>query len=594
MKKRIAFVNGKVFTGIAGQGEVSAFIVEGDRVLAAGAEAEAMLAANAGGSGASGCSCDTGGIGADRIDRVDLGGRTVIPGFVDSHNHVLSGAVLLEGVNCFGMSSIEDVKAAVARKAAELGPGEWITGAGWIESQFKERRMPSRKDLDEAAPRNPVMLSRLFAMVAANSLALQAAGVGRGYVPASGRIDLDEDGEPTGILREGAQGLIRRAAHQAPGEVSGGMVTDGAGKRDCSGPALSPAADTERMLKLALTEYLKCGITSVLDPGANVSLMRGYASLRAKRELPLRVTAMPAWHGISVISGDYVVLPAIEAGLQPGLGDEWFRIGNLKMAIDGGLGSKTALMHEPFRDFTRATVPVRLDLNKLGGYVREAHEAGWGVGIHCCGDLAQDISVSHMVDALSRQKPAPHQRHHIVHGYFPTEYSLRAMAAHDIAVSAQPGFIYVEGDIYPDVIDERRLAEFKPLRTYLNRGIRVAINSDVSSGPYDPFVVLYGAVARKTVRGLDFGQAEALSVREALRCFSGGGVYLAYRDAECGSIEPGKLADVAVLDRDILDAPPEDLLKCRVDATVLDGKVVYLREGSGLEVPQEIKEIRAR
>jgi predicted amidohydrolase YtcJ len=348
------------------------------------------------------------------------------------------------------------------------------------------------------------------------------------------------------------------------------------------------------MIKLALTEYLKYGITSVLDPGANAPLMHGYTSLRAKGELPLRVTAMPAWHGISVISGDYVVLPAIEAGLQPGIGDEWFRIGNLKMAIDGGLGSKTALMHAPFRDFTRATVPARLDLNKLGAYVREANESGWGVGIHCCGDLAQDIAVSHMVDAFAHRKPLAHQRHHIVHGYFPTEYALRAMAEHDIAVSAQPGFIYVEGDIYPDVIEESHLAEYKPLRTYLERGIRVAINSDVSSGPYDPFVVLYGAVARKTVRGLDFGQAEALTIREAIRCFSGGGAYLAYRDKECGALEPGKLADMAILDRDILDAPAGDLLKCRVEATILDGKFVYLRDGCGLDVPEGVKDIRAR
>jgi predicted amidohydrolase YtcJ len=249
------------------------------------------------------------------------------------------------------------------------------------------------------------------------------------------------------------------------------------------------------------------------------------------------------------------------------------------MAIDGGLGSKTALMHEPFRDFTRSTVPVRLDLNKLGSYIREANDLGWGVGIHCCGDLAQDIAVSHMVDAFKVRRPLPHQRHHIVHAYFPTEYSLRAMSANDIAVSTQPGFIYVEGDAYPAAVDESRLADFKPLRTYLDRGIRVAINSDVSSGPYDPFVVLYGAVARKTIRGLDFGRREALSAREAVDCFCSGGAYLAYRETECGRLEPGKMADLAILDRDILEGPPGDILKTKVEATMLGGRFVYRREG---------------
>lgn len=124
-------------------------------------------------------------------------------------------------------------------------------------------------------------------------------------------------------------------------------------------------------------------------------------------------------------------------------------------------------MHSPFKDWTRATVPLRLDPNKLGAYIKEAHDAGWGVGIHCCGDLAQDMALSHMVNALKTRKALPHQRHHIVHGYFPTEYARRIMSEYDIPVSAQPGFIYVEGDIYPEVIDESWLSRYKPLKTYM-------------------------------------------------------------------------------------------------------------------------------
>ena len=542
MKKRIALVSGKVFPG-KGE-EYEAILVSGDQILGLGSSAKIMALA-----------------GPD-AQIVDLGGRRVIPGLVDSHNHVLSGATLLSGVNCFGLSSIDELKQAVAKKAAEVGPGEWVLGAGWIESQFKENRMPNRKDLDEAAPHNPVLLVRLFAVTAANSLALQKAGIGKGFAPSTGRVDLDDSGEPTGILREGAAGLVRRASQE--GRMG----------------ARTPEA-LESMVKLALNEYLRYGMTSVLDPGVSPDLMLAYTSLHARGELPLRVTAMPVWHGLSFGAVDQGMPLVVEAGLQPGMGDKHFRFGNLKMAIDGGLGSKTALMHEPFRDFTRATVPLRLDTNKLGQYVRDAHAKGWGVGIHCCGDLAQDMAVSHMVDALTAKKPLPHQRHHIVHGYYPTEYSLRAMAAHDIAISVQPGFIYVEGDIYPTVIQESRLAGFKPLRTYLNRGIRVAINTDVSSAPYDPFVALYGAVGRKTVKGLDFGQAEALTAREAVSCFCEGGAYLAYRDAECGTLEPGKLADLAVLDTDILEGPAESLLNCKVDGTMVGGKFVYLREGSG-------------
>ena len=546
MPKQTALINGKIHT--VSVGEVQAMLICDGKVAEVGST-EGILEM-------------IGGLNSTSAAVIDLGGRTAIPGFVDSHNHVLSLATLLEGVNCFGLGSIDELKEAVATKARELGPGEWIVGAGWIESQFRERRLPTRWDLDEAAPDNPVCLSRLFGMVAVNSRALAEAGIGRGFVPDAGRVDLDPSGEPTGILREAAGGLVRKA-------MAARRTDQGASRQE----------DVERRIVLALRELLRFGVTAVLDPGVTGDTMRAYASLRAKNSLPLRVTAMPSWHGLSSISGDYYVNPALEAGLQPGLGDEWFRIGNLKMAIDGGLGSKTAMMHAPYKDGTRSTVPVRLDLNRLGSYVSQAHLAGWGVGIHCCGDLAQDIALSHMAEALSSRKALPHQRHHIVHGYYPTEYALSTMARHDIGVSLQPGFIFVEGDIYPDNIDESLLARFKPARTYLERGIRVAINTDVASGPYNPFVTLYGAVARKTVAGLDFGSEEALTVKEAIRCFTEGGAYLAYRDSECGSLEPGRWADIAVLDRDIFDADPEELLKTRVVATVLGGEVVYRAEG---------------
>lgn len=566
MAKRVALVNGKIFTALEGQGEVQALLYEDGRICEIGSDSRILDA--------------IGGRESGSAYVVDLGGRTAIPGFVDSHNHVLSAATLLEGVNCFGLKTIDELKAAVAAKAAQAEPGEWIIGAGWIESQFAERRLPNRWDLDEAAPDNPVCLTRLFGMAVVNSKALELAGIGHGFIPNTGRVDLDPAGEPTGILREGAASYVYKAMSAGHGP---GIPGQGSAYRRAA-----EVQEIERRIVLALNELLKYGITSVLDPGVTGDTMRAYTRLWATRALPMRVSAMPGWHGMSSVSSPDYVPPALEAGLQPGVGDEWFRVGNLKMAIDGGLGSRTAMMHEPFRDGSRAIVPARLDLNRLGTYISDAHALGWGVGIHCCGDMAHDIALSHMVEALSKRKPLPYHRHHIIHGYYPTKYALDTMAEYDIGVSLQPGFIYVEGDIYPDNIDESLLAGFKPARTYLSRGIRVAINTDVASGPYDPFVTLYGAVARKTMTGLDFGKAEALTVREALRCFTAGGAYLAYREKECGVLAPGYLADMAILDRDILDADPEELLKVRVVATVLGGRFVHItEEGPKVRIGQE-------
>jgi len=549
MRNRTAFVNGKVFTGL--KTETEAVFVEGNTIVDLGTTSEILDL--------------VGDVGTSSVRIVDFQGKTVIPGFIDSHNHVLAAADLLEGVNCFGLTSIEEVKQEVARKAKEKEEGEWIVGAGWIESQFEEKRMINRYDLDEAAPYNPVCLSRLFGLSAVNSKALEAAGIGTGFVPRTGRVDLDESGEPTGIVREASQGLITRAIAQ--------------GKTGPSQDAL------ERRILLVLQELLKYGVTSLLDPGITGDVMRAYTSLWAQKKLPLRVSAMPTWHGKSVIQGEYVINPMVEAGLQPGFGDSRFRVGNLKMAIDGGLGTKTAMMHEPFVDGTRSTIPARVDLNQLGTYISEANVSGWGVGVHCCGDLAQDICLSHMVDAISRREPLPYQRHHIIHGYLPTSYALKVMSDYGIAISLQPGFIYIEGDVYPEAIPKEKLSWFKPAKTYSDNNIRVAINTDVPSGPYNPFVTLYGAVARKTMGGLDFGMGQALTVEEAVRSFTQGGAYLAYRDAECGCLAKGKYADMAILDRDIFSADPKELLETRALATILDGEFVYVAD----DAPKEWK-----
>ena len=168
--------------------------------------------------------------------------------------------------------------------------------------------------------------------------------------------------------------------------------------------------------------------------------MRAYASLWVQKKLPMRVSAMPTWHGKSVIQGEYLVNPIVEAGLQPGFGDSWFRLGNLKMAIDGGLGTKTAMMHEPFVDGTRSTIPARVDLNQLGDYISNAHLLGWGVGVHCCGDLAQDICLPPHGRCYFQTKPSSLSQTPYNHGYLPTPYALKVMSDYDIGIS--PARVY--------------------------------------------------------------------------------------------------------------------------------------------------------
>ncbi len=492
---------------------------------------------------------------------VDLQGKTAIPGIIDSHNHIHSAGTLMEGIMLFGIDSLEGLKEVIAKKAAETPKGEWIIGGGWIESQFKEYRMPNRWDLDEAAPDHPVVLNRLFARSSVNSKALELAGINKDTPdPKRGTMDRDpKTGEPTGIFRDGAQSMVTKAMPE--GEIE------------------DLQASMERRIKLAMNEYVRWGITSVLDPGVNVPLMRAYQSVYMKGELPLRVNMMPEAYGLAAIWSDKCSPVETEGildyiGIRSPFGDPWLSIGALKFAMDGGIGSKTAMMNGPWVDGTTSDIPLRLDLDVMRDLFMKANRLGWSIGIHTCGDRAQDIAVEAFDKAISAH-PREGMRHNIIHGYLPTKYSLELMKKHNIAVSVQPGFMYVEGDIYWDALTQEQIEYFKPIKTYLDYGIKVAANSDMTSAHYDPFFGMYSVVARKTSQGRSLGDAEKVSREEMLRLFTINGAYLTFEEEIKGSIEAGKLADMAVLSDDILTCPEEEIKDLTVDMTIIDGKIVY-------------------
>lgn len=535
----LIFINGIIHTVDPSNRTVEAVAITGNRFSAVGTTAEVLS------------------LSGENTTVVDLKGGCAIPGIVDSHNHVFSSGVLLDGVSLFEAKSINDLQELVRRRVETSSPNQWILGGGWIESQFKEYRLPTRHDLDEVSPNNPCMLDRLFGASVVNSKALELAGIDKNTPdPPRGQIDRDQFGVPTGVLRNGAQALIDRVIPQ--------------------GNQCEELAELERLAKLALTDYPRYGITSLLDPGVTPMGMRAYQSLYDKGELNIRINMMPVWHGLSP-TDDRDLTPFIDTfGLTSGFGNEWLNVGALKMAIDGGLGSKTAMCHEPFLDGSKSTIPLRLDLSKLESYFRLAQTAGWSIGIHCCGDLAQDIALE-TFDRVISEIPNPRARHNIIHGYLPTGKALEIMTKHNIGVSTQPGFMYVEGDIYFDVVEQKRIDYFKPLRTYAEHGITVSCNSDSTSAHYNPFLGMYAAVARKTAQGRSLGNSERIDRQLMLRMFTINGAYFSFMDQNVGSIEVGKLADMAVLSDNILTVPEEKMLKMSVTMTVSDGKIVYQR-----------------
>ncbi len=489
---------------------------------------------------------------------IDLGGRRAIPGFNDAHNHMLEVGIKFTRLELEAATSIAEMVAGVRAWAERTPPGQWIIGEGWNESLFAEGRLPTRQDLDAATTQHPVLLKRFFNMDVVNSAALALGGVtAETPDPQGGKIERDANGEPTGILRASAKLFCRR------------LIPD-------PSPEQCVAA-----LDLAGQAYLRSGITSILDPGLRPWEMRAYLDARRAGRLRVRVNLMPSWHGFREDEERAVLdARAAELGVYSGLGDAWLSVGGLKMAVDGGTTSRTAWMFAPFEGEEKIGDFNRLDPEDLREFFARGHELGWDIGIHAIGDRAHHESALAFADVIA-DSPRKDHRHNLIHAYFASEASLAAMAEHQIAAVIQPTFIYYEGDdLFRDVGAERANS-YKPMRTYLDRGIPVIATSDIpSTVHYNPFIGLYALVTRKSFRGTPIAPHEAVSRHEALLAYTAAGTWLTREEQIKGRLIPGMLADIAVLESDYFAVADEVIKDIRVAMTVLGGRVVYGSEAA--------------
>ncbi len=488
--------------------------------------------------------------------RLDVNGRAVIPGIFDNHHHLMSVGAKLSSIRLDECRSLEEMMELVQERARITPPGEWIIGQGFNEHNFADGRLPTRHDIDPATSEHPVILMRFFNTDAVNSRALDLAGVTRETPdPAGGRIELDPDGAPNGILRAGAKMLVR------------GLLPE------------PSADDMKEHLRLACAEAHRFGITSVIEPGLQAREIRAYQSFYNDGELSVRVNMMPSWHGFHEDETEVVLNHlAGDSGMISGLGNEWLRIGALKMLIDGGTTPHTAFMYEPYEGESQVAAFNRIAQDKLRQYFNTAQELGWDIGIHCCGDHAQDMVVDTLTEVI-REIPRADARHSIIHGYFPTPRALDQMAECRLATVVQPTFIYWEGNSIFHDVGEARALNWKPVRKYLDHGIAVMSSSDVpSTVSANPFVALYALVTRKNNLGRDVAPQEAVTREEALRSYTINGTWLTREENLKGSIEVGKVADLVVLDRDYFVVPDQEIKDIRVEKTMVAGNIVWERE----------------
>jgi predicted amidohydrolase YtcJ len=473
---------------------------------------------------------------------IDLGGKVLMPGFVDSHTHLRGRPQRY--VDLTKTRSIEELKAQVSTKAIELGSGEWITGYGWSEDVMAELRRPLKSDLDEAAPDNPVLLTRAGGHSAvANSMALRQAEVTTTTAqPEGGVIERGEDGELNGVIRE-RQDIVSHLIPEPTNE------------------------DVRDSLVGILQEQLSFGITSFTHATGSIEAYPEWEYVYGmhRGSLP-RASIQVYWEGPDEMTA---------FGKKTGDGDEFLRVGPIKIFVDGGFTGPAAFTKEPYKGESEYRGKLSLTLEELETIIREAHAAGWQFGIHAIGDAAIELAIDELAAALD-DMPKDDHRHYLNHfTVMPSAESMDKMAAYGIAITQQPNFTYTLDGRYSEYLDGDRLKHNNPLRTPMDHGVRVAISSDIL--PIGPMVGIYAAVTRKGMSGKVFGEEESLTVMEALRGYTLYGAWLSFEEDRKGSIEPGKLADMIVLDQDILTIDPDHIMDINVEQTWLGGKMVYER-----------------
>ena len=547
----IVFVNGNIITVDSADRVAQAVAVKGARILAVGTTAAIDSLAG------------------PATQRIDLGGLTMTPGLLDAHAHFASGGVdrlYVLDLSYPRVKSIRDVQDSVAARVANLPKGSWLVGQGWDEGKFGERRLLQAADLDKVAPDNPVYLTQTMGHYGvANSAALKLAELSRDTKdPPGGTIDRKSDGTPTGVLKESAQGLVRRLL---PDETAEQLD---AGIRD-----LAKAFNAE-------------GMTGLKDPGISSATWDAYKRVQATGDLTVRVFAL--WQGGRSIEGARKLIAERGAQTKPyeTTGDDHVIAGGVKLYIDGSGGARTAWVYDEWnKGFTGIDSGNRgypaSNPDTVRQLIRLYHDAGMHVSTHSIGDHGIDWTVDSYAQAM-RENPKHGLRHGIIHANIPTDRAIDSMAKLQREFDAgypEPSatFMWWIGDTYAGNFGPARARRLDPFRTFLGKGIHWANGSDYNVTPFPARYGIWAAVARQPLLGVwpndPYGRDESVDVRTALKAVTIWAARQMFLEKKIGSIEPGKYADLAVWDRDLYSVPTDQLKDMQCLLTLFNGRIVH-------------------
>lgn len=544
--------NGRIVTVDQKFSIQQAIAIQGGRITAVGTN-EAVLRAERGA----------------RTRMIDLAGRAVLPGLIDSHVHPQGAGQSEFRRRLPKFDSFAAVQSYIRERARTTPKGQWIVVPRTFPTRLKEMRMPTREVLD-VTTEHPVMFDASYVAVA-NTYALKHSGITRDTAnPPGGEIVKDARGEPNGILKN-AQRLLK-------GLRGNDSFTE---------------AESVDALEGMLKRYVAAGLTSIIDRALTPDGIERYRKLKSAGRLPLRVAM--TWRIDASAPAEQLVKQIRESPLRGGEGDDWLRLSVFKITLDGGMTIGTAYQRHPYGPFGRQlygkTNPddrgqLFVEPAKLTAAMRAARDKGFALTAHSQGGGAIDALLD-TFEALNRERPLAPTRSHLMHASFQSPEAIARAARMGVLADVQPAWLYLDGPALEKVFGNEGMRYFFPLRSYLRGGVTIAGGSDHMIGwdkngavnPYNPFLGMWTAVTRRMVDGRVLHAEERIGREQALRMYTIWGARMQKAEAAKGSLEPGKLADLVVIDRDYLTCPEEQIQNIEPVMTIIGGKVAWERSG---------------
>lgn len=541
-KADIIFIHANVYTGVPANSQFSSILreeaiaVRGDRIQAVGKNIDVEK------------------LKGPQTQVIDLGGHFTMPGFNDAHLHLDDAGQTKLSVDLTGVKSLDEFRDRILKKVEQSKAGEWITGSGWDETLWPVKVPPTRWDIDEVSSGHPVFLVRIDGHIAvANARAMQLGSITlASRDPQGGHIDRNENGEPTGILRETAQdavlNVIPKPTHQ----------------------------QRRQGLELALADLAEHGITSAQDYSPNWENFQIYEELEKEGKLTARISEwLPFDESVEDLNKKRSSHPETDLMLHTGM---------LKGFMDGSLGSHTAALLEPYSDDPKNSGLPRYEPAKLNVMTKERVLAGFQIGFHAIGDKGVQMALDAFSEAEKAAKDAKVKaanggddyRLRVEHAQVTTLAQINQFKQLRVIASMQPNHLLTDMRWAQDRLGPKRAATSYAWLAFLNKGVGLAFGTDYPVEPVTPFRGLYAAITRKSENGkLEYFPQQVLTMDQAITAYTQGSAFAQFEEKEKGKLVAGMLADFVVLDRDPTSVSPEKLLQTKVLRTVVGGKTVY-------------------